>query len=154
MKPRFLTSIKTRSLIGEYLPRNLKISEGKVEIDFSNAFNQDMGSVIFIMSESCGTCDYSPINQFVEKYSGFNYIMYLNAPEVSIEKILGMVHKNINTVKSDLMDLNDYFGFQTVPFVSGINSVGQIISCDHFNTVEQLEFILAPLLHVFFNGVE
>lgn len=142
------------SILGGYFPMKLKINEGEKTTDFSSVSNQGMGSVIFIMSERCGTCDYSPINQFIEKYNGFNYMMFLNAPDNSINSIISGLHKNLKIFVSDLIELNNYFGFQTVPFAMGINSTGQIVSCDHFNTLEHLDFILSPLLYVYFSGVE
>ncbi|MEC0231593.1 hypothetical protein [Paenibacillus alba] len=138
--------------IGFGFPAKLRAFEDQETIDFAWVAQQACGTVIFVMSESCGACRYDAIEEIVQSYSSFSYCMLLNGAPDCVETLLSMHAFLFPIIRTDFTHIRKVFNFDSVPFVIILNKKGQVISCGNFyNKKVSLEEKMWPLLEVFYS---
>lgn len=136
---------------GGFFPESLHVDNETITLEWIQKTKS--GSIVFIMSEFCSACNFSAITDFVKKYPMFSYCLFVEGTEVffnSIKHSSGVQNECV-FIRCDVHYTKNILNYYGVPWAFAINSIGQIISGDVFNTVKTLEKISRPLINVYKN---
>ncbi|ODV57225.1 hypothetical protein [Lysinibacillus fusiformis] len=139
---RFLKSFSTNN-VGDFFPNQLTLDIEGNTIDTSEISDSPCGYFVFLAGTNCDACNFSVIEEFINKYQKFNYLMLLQG---SIEKV--NINMDIYSCSMRLIS-NQLNGNGLIPSVLVINPKGQIVANGIFNSLDILEAIAWPLLHVY-----
>lgn len=143
---KFLKTFSTNN-IGNFFPNELILDIEGNTIDTSEISYSPFGHFVFLAGTNCDACNFSVIEEFINKYKKFNYLMLLQG---SIESILEQgVKINIDIYSCSMKLISNQLNSNgLIPSVLVINPKGQIIASGIFNSLDILEAIAWPLLYV------
>lgn len=149
---KFLKTERTITYdLGEFFPEKLYYSENSDAISFNWDYKVQYSTVIFIMSQYCSACDYTAVKKFTQKYKKFTYLIFIEGSNDFVNNIISKYEFPFDFLRCDLDIINKELNIKIIPFVIGINRVGQIVAGGLINSIESIEREMKPLLDVFYN---
>lgn len=139
---KFLKSFSTNN-VGDFFPNRLTLDIEGNTIDTSEISDSLCGYFVFLAGTNCDACNFSVIEEFVNKHQKFKYLMLLQG---SREKV--NINMDIYSCSMRLIS-NQLNANGLIPSVLVINPKGQIVANGIFNSLDILEAIAWPLLHVY-----
>lgn len=144
---KFLKTFDSNN-IGDFFPKELILDIEGNKIDTDEISNSSCGYFVFLAGTSCDACDFSVIEEFINKYKKFNYLMLLQGSKDSVLQQGINIDIDIHSCSMRLIS-NQLNGNGLIPSVLVINPKGQIIAGGIFNSLDILEAIAWPLLYIY-----
>ncbi len=139
---KFLKTFSANN-IGGFFPSELILDIEGNTIDTSEISNSACGYFVFLAGTNCDACNFSVIEEFINKYKKFNYLMLLQGSKEKVSINMDIYSCSMKLISNQLND-NGY-----IPSVLVINPKGQIIANGIFNSLDILEAIALLLLYVY-----
>ncbi|QDS34167.1 hypothetical protein [Brevibacillus brevis] len=135
--------------IGNYLPSELVLNKQGETLQLDWIRNAPYSTIIFVMSKRCAACNYDAVEAFINKYPKFTYHMLIEGDEEYLNTIRNRFPEvPIAPCESILVQKElDFYG---IPWMFGVNKVGQIVAGGLCSEFESMERQARPFINVFY----
>ncbi|MGZ9586638.1 hypothetical protein [Paenibacillus marinisediminis] len=136
--------------IGKYIPLYVELfNSSSKDIDIISLDISSKAGVIFFVSTFCITCDFEVVEQIINKYSKFNFTIFLESSEEQYKEVQ-YKFPNTQIFYCDINYVTNQFEVYSVPWVLGINSIGQIVGGGVLYNFETGINIISPLIKAYY----